>query len=132
MLLTISSDNHRLGALRVLGRQVSVQLDVADRLAATRSYELETTVIACASLFRRLHLQDVAIVYRSAHRLRRLALADVANGGDLFAQRRRLGGARVKFAINDGDVLVGGLRAEEVSVRLFAASHKEDKVAVVG
>ena len=116
----------------MLRRQIGVQLDVLDHLAAARSNEIKAAAIACAALFRRLHLQFVAIVDAIPLHFRCLALADVAEAVDLFAQRRRLGGARVQLGVDDGDVLVGGLKVEEVSVRLSAALQEEDKVAVVG
>ena len=80
----------------------------------------------------RCHLQNVAVGDVGAHAARCLALANVANGFDLLTQRRRLGDARMELAIDDGDALVIRLKVEETVARLFAATHKEDKIAVVG
>ena len=116
----------------MLGRQTNVEVDVADRLAAARSHELEATAIACAALLARLHLQNVALVDGVATAARCLALANVANGVHLLTQRRRLGDARVQLAIDDGDALVIRLRVEEMVARVIAAAREEEKIAVVG
>ena len=87
---------------------------------------------ARAALLLRLHLQDVAVVYRSAPLLRRLALADVADRFDLLAQRRRLGGTRVQLAIDGAFILGGRLEIEEMSARVAAATENKDDIAVLG
>ena len=99
--LTEETEQHRFGAFRVIlryrlllfhvvadlmcDRQFSIKLDVADHLAAARSNEIEAAATACAALLQRSHLQLVAIVDVSPLRFRRFALANVANGVNLFA-----------------------------------------------
>ena len=99
---------------------------------SSRSHDIVATAIACAALLARLYLHIVSVVVGGSRFLRRFALANVANRRVQLAQRRRLGGARVQFAVDDGDILAGRLKVEKMRVRIVAAAQEEIGVAVVG
>ena len=132
LLLTEKAENQRLGAFRVLRRQVGVQLNVADRLAAARMDEIKAAAIACAALLQRSHLQLVAIVDVSAHCFRRYALADVANGVNLFAQRRVGADACMQLGVHNAFILGRRLKIEEVRARIVAVLLDDHKIGVSG
>lgn len=114
----------------MLGRQAGDQINVADCLAAARSQKPEAAAIGRAALLARFHLHYVAVVGVGSNSSRRLALANVANGGALFAQRRAFVDARMKLAIDDGDILVVRLKIEKVVVRIFAAVQQKGDILV--
>ena len=145
--LTEEAEKHRLGALRSIFYYRLVFLVATDFegngaiQCATRhgrSSDQRTHARArcrCKSarvaLLLRLHLQRVSVILLGSPILRRLTFADVAHRFDLLAQRRRLGDARVQFAVHNAFILGGRLKVEEMRVRLFAAAQEKGDVVGV-